>query len=1279
MSHFFISLYEFFQARKLFFYSILLVMFGTSLWTASKLTLEEDISKVIPSDEKMEKLNEVLKNSSFSDQVIMTFSLKDTSLSKPDELVKATQFFSDLLINKEEFKPYVKELSKQITDQKISEGFDFFYTHLPYFLSKQDYQSIDSVLEANRFDKKMDQAYKTLISPASLFLKKSIIRDPLNLTPMAFKKVQGLQVDDHFTMYENCIITSDYKNTMLLFRPSEQAKESNETSVFIDLLDKSLQEYQKNNPRIQITYFGGLAVANANVVQIKEDVFLTVTIAAIGLILLLGFFFRSKSVFFILFLPVVLAGTLALAFVFIFKTSVSAISLGVGSVILGVTIDFSLHVISHYQFTKSVHQLLKNISTPLIVSSLTTCSAFFCLLLLQSEALNDLGLFAGMSVLFASILSLIVLPQLLSLKKNSTPQKNNLFDWLASYAFDKNKWIVIPVVLFIAFSSYFSQQVSFEQDMMKINYMPKHLAEAEKHLNELTSASLKSIYIVSTGDNLEEALKINEKNHPSIEQLKKDEIITSYASVTDLYFSQEKQKEKLKQWNSFWTIEKKAKIKELLISNSERLGFKKGTFDSFNEIIEQKYTSVSSDEFSLIKSMFLEDYIIEGKDNVSIVTLLKLDRKNQEKVHLAFTEKPNTLVFDKQNITTKLIDMIRQDFDFLVKMCFGLVFIILLISYGRIELALVAFLPIMLSWLCTLGLMSIFGLTFNIVNIIISTFIFGLGIDYSIFITQGLIEEYKYGKRELSFYKTSILLSVFTTILGVGVLIFAKHPVLQSIALLSIIGLVSVISISFTIQPLLFNFLMYSKGEKRKTPVSLVQIGRTIVIYSYFLSGVLFLSIIGFILFYLTPISKKPKQAIFHKIVQNCSKFLLTIFSAKDFIKNSHQEKFDKPAIIIANHQSFIDILMMIMLSPKVIIMTKDWVWESKIFGHIVRWLEYFPASYGNEEGLKHIEKKTEEGYSVVIFPEGTRSETTEMKRFHKGAFFLAEQLNLDILPIVLHGTGDCIRKNELFLNKVQFSVSILKRIGIEDKNYGENYSERTKKISKFFKSEYVKFCQEKETVNYYYPLIAQNYIYKGPILEWYFKVKVALEKRYQYFNDILPKEGRIVDIGCGYGFLAYFLTSLNRQREVLGVDYDEEKITVAQQNGIKTERVNFISGDATKVDFGKADAFLMCDILHYLPIEKQNELIEKCIHNLNEGGSLIIREGDKELGEKKHKGTKITELFSTKILGFNKNEHELTFFSRQQLIDITTKYQLKLEIIDQTKFTSNVIFIVKK
>jgi hypothetical protein len=101
--------------------------------------------------------------------------------------------------------------------------------------------------------------------------------------------------------------------------------------------------------------------------------------------------------------------------------------------------------------------------------------------------------------------------------------------------------------------------------------------------------------------------------------------------------------------------------------------------------------------------------------------------------------------------------------------------------------------------------------------------------------------------------------------------------------------------------------------------------------------------------------------------------------------------------------------------------------------------------------------------------------------------------------------------------------------------------------------------------------------------------------------------------------------------------------------------------------------------MLHYLQPAGQKQLIEKCINRLNPGGTLIIRDGNKDM-EERHKGTELTETFSTKLLGFNKTgANGLSFLSGQMVRDIAAVHSLSVTEIDNTKYTSNIIFVIKK
>ncbi|WP_321539360.1 lysophospholipid acyltransferase family protein [Flavobacterium piscinae] len=276
----------------------------------------------------------------------------------------------------------------------------------------------------------------------------------------------------------------------------------------------------------------------------------------------------------------------------------------------------------------------------------------------------------------------------------------------------------------------------------------------------------------------------------------------------------------------------------------------------------------------------------------------------------------------------------------------------------------------------------------------------------------------------------------------------------------------------------------------------------------------------------------------------------------KKEIVNLHHEKFDKPAIVIANHTSFLDTLATGMVTHRVIYLVNDWVYKSPIFGGVVRLAGYYPVSKGLEGGVEHLRKRVDHGYLLMVFPEGTRSEDNDIKRFHKGAFYLAEQFNLDILPIYIHGNSETLPKGDHIIYDENITVVIGKRIEASDSSFGNSYAERTKSINKLFRQEFAKIRIEREDENYFKNKLFLSFLYKESEVIEAVKRDFEMNKTiYFNLNDDIAPLAKILHFGNDYGQLDVLLTLQQARRKIQSYCVDEEKRSVAKTNYLVKKR----------------------------------------------------------------------------------------------------------------------------
>lgn len=356
-----------------------------------------------------------------------------------------------------------------------------------------------------------------------------------------------------------------------------------------------------------------------------------------------------------------------------------------------------------------------------------------------------------------------------------------------------------------------------------------------------------------------------------------------------------------------------------------------------------------------------------------------------------------------------------------------------------------------------------------------------------------------------------------------------------------------------------FKLFTHKKGERKEAATTLGRLIRSLYGITYFVfwsMGVF--TPIAYIYFSIGN-NTENKKIRFHKMLQWISAFLTKRFpGCKTTVVNADNETLEQPALIICNHQSHLDLPVLMSLHPKLIFLTNDWVWNNFFYGIIIHNAEFLPVSAGMEVILPQLKDLKNRGYSIVVFPEGTRSADCSILRFHQGAFFLAKELELDILPMALHGAGHYLPKRDFMFRKGEITLSILKRVSTIDLQ-DISLLERASLFRKLIRNEYNKLALQKENASYFQSLILYKYAYRG----WNIisRCKQTLKETIEF--SALINVGR--DLKCvriinsGIGTFALLYALVNKSTEIYAYESNLSDHIVASETASLPKNLHYI------------------------------------------------------------------------------------------------------------------------
>ncbi|MBR2081887.1 MAG: hypothetical protein IJ876_02600 [Elusimicrobiaceae bacterium] len=640
---------------------------------------------------------------------------------------------------------------------------------LPARFSVSVQQITERKLSAPSIATQLTDYYEKLFSFQSVLVSELIAQDPFYLTEILFDKWAAIG-NKGSNNYENGLLANqegtvqaglyDAKDTMADLRVASR-------------LQKFLTECQLSLPNGARAFFmGGLRYTLENASLIKRDlgIITLASLTCLGGIFLC--FFRAKRALLIYALPLLVLPPAALATQLIFG-HISGITLGFGSVVAGLSVDYAIYVYFALQQTKTDEiKTLAQIRKHLGCNFLTSALCFVALFFSSVEVFKQIAVFALVALSLALWISLRIFPMYFS--KQIAPKGKTVSLTVKPFTLRTACWVSI---LLLVFGIWGVTHVSFSQGLDSLNSTSADFKKDKQVTDELFSSDHNAL-LFALGSTKDEALANNEKL---------SDRLPHSLPVSELFVSHQTQLQNKARWQEFWNASRRNYVRLLLQEEAQKKGFKSNSFSPFWQWLEQTTTKTPSIDFSTWYNPVIE----LSQDLYAVVNIVPNDP-----LYASVADGNETVFVSASQLQKDLVQGVKKEA--LLVVCLALLFnwIAVWVVFRNFKETLLCFIPVMLGGCFLFGSLALFGVQVNLFGLIFLPLLVGLGIDYAIF--QLMRSQ---AQKEILYPTQALLAAGLSTLAGFGVLVLAKHAVLFMMGLCALLGIGGAIVAALWILP----------------------------------------------------------------------------------------------------------------------------------------------------------------------------------------------------------------------------------------------------------------------------------------------------------------------------------------------------------------------------------------------------------------------------------------------------------------------------------------------
>jgi predicted exporter len=743
---------------------LLLILVGLGLLSSRSIKFNNDISVMLPQQAELLQTFDFFRESPVGKNVFLSLRIHEQQDLK-EFLSILDSFLKNLDI------PLIKRVVKSL-DVKDQLGSLQDYVRLaPQIMQDRDLQQIKTQLNDDFVQQAMKKNYHRLLSPTGFSASPFMEIDPFGFQTAALEKLKKMMPfrNMDLEMVNGYIVGAEKRNVLVVLETDVSTTEGDRSKIMIQSLTEKLKQLSAY-ASVDIVSSHLHALSNEKV--IKKDIFITVSAASMGFLLLFLILFKDlRSV--ILFIIPVISVCLALPICAWVMGDISFIILGMAAVISGIAVDYCIHVYVALKSAQDHKGALREVTPPILLGALTTMGVFSVFLLSEVPGYRQLSLLTLLSLMISLGLAIFFLPHFLSVQANKNSEAvAKHFALKIPDRIAVGLWAVLMLVFLITLPF-----VKMKTDVKQYDGSEASIFKTEDEFSKNWGVQDQPAMLVVEAPNAEAAIERN------------DEILSMFAdrsmfqSLSAVLPPEWVRLENSARWNRFWKEGNTEKVREMIDKTVAKYDFSPNAFEPFMQSLYLGPEDIKAYENLDILKTLKERFMFSSKNKIKILNYFPDEQAQVIKVSALIKNEADAFVVSNKTFTQLLSTKILAEAKFLALLIAVIIPLLTFLFLKNLRLTFIALIPVLSSILSIFGVLTLLGLNLNAANVIALLVVGGLSIDYGIFMIYQSDRQLK-GDTQMA-----VTLSALTTLFGAGALVLAKHPVLFSYGLTMLIGI----------------------------------------------------------------------------------------------------------------------------------------------------------------------------------------------------------------------------------------------------------------------------------------------------------------------------------------------------------------------------------------------------------------------------------------------------------------------------------------------------------